>query len=67
MKKSATLGKPEKLIVNYSIEMTMDSAAISFKLIIDGQYHPFPCRLILFYLREKILGTEYGSVKTEFV
>lgn len=67
MKESATLGKPNQLIVNYSIEMTMDSGAISFKMVVDGQYHPFPCRLIIFCLREKILGTEYGSVKTEFV
>lgn len=41
-KKSATAGQPERLILNYSIEMTMDSAAISFKLVVDGQLAILP-------------------------
>lgn len=64
-KKSATPGKPEKLLVEYNIEMTMDSAAISFKLVIDGQY-PFLSSLAFAY-RGKCVDVQYGSVKTEFV
>lgn len=35
-KKSATPGRPDKYILNYNVEMTMDSASISFRMVIDG-------------------------------
>lgn len=69
-RKSASPGKPDKYILNYSVEMTMDSAAISFRMVIDGQYLS-PSSLV-HSLGETwadlvVIGVEYGSVKTEFV
>lgn len=37
-RKSKTLGDPDQYQISYDLEMTMDSASISFVMLIDGMF-----------------------------